>query len=1021
MRRLHPCSDCEFEAGCRSSVLSVSTELFLRRLGRLLQEFSMGQRFRISENRLYILLLVLLASSARAESEPLLVLNPSGHTGYLRDVLFANDSTVVSGGYDGTVRQWDFRSGEDRQTLRMPLGLGHQGEVHGIAVSPSRRHLVVGGWFAEDEAGRHGLRLYDLSTGKLLSVTHGHSAPVRALAFSDDSRWLATGDASGLVQLWQFDGEGQFSAVNSFQAHDGRVTRIAFSQAGPQSVVTIGYDGIIRFFQYGSGKLVHHRSTHPAQRWNTWAIGMHPRLPVVAIGTAAPPSSNFVLGRIEFFSTSGEPLPGAIDLPEGVASAAFMPTGEHIVIGTGFPSSRSAAYVYSYPGRSQVRRYGGHSKTVVAIAVSTDGRRIASVDAGDQMVHVWDRSTGLALRTLGSSSPSPWNVAFTNDGRRLRWGPHLYDPDQGVADDQINRRGRFDWSFDLGNLTLSQEVSEEGKRGVLQANGVSLGLTRPGGKEQVQLQPAGILVSTGKARDKILGMTLVFPEGRGAKAVIAGTHTLRVLDAKTGRTDFDLIGHRGEVAAVAPCPNRPYVVSAGDDKTVRIWNVVTGELLLSLFHEGEEWVLWTPTGHFASSPRGERLMGWMTSDGPDTEPKFFDGTQFHEALYRPDIIRRVFETGSVAEALKGTRGGQVSAPDILPPEVEVLEPGARVETPIGEEITIKVRARSPGVPVNEMSLYLDQRPYEGRQSQRKVKASSGGWVTESWTIQAPPGVHEFSVRASTGRSHSDSRSIRVRSGVQKTDRKLVVLAIGVANYQDPTIDRLFYADQDANKLCEVLKTQGKNLFTTVECRALTNELATKRNILDGLKWLREQVGPNDVGVVFYSGHGSVDRDFGFHFFPHDIDDDQIADRGLAGSQFNKALAEVKGRLIVMLDACHAGGVGLNGASSQSLTEDVVHSLTNEQPGVDLLCSTDAKSVSEESHELRQGYFTHAVLEGLRGEANYRSKDVNDGIVSSSELVGYVETRLKRLTSNRQTPVSGKSSLTELLPVSEDRQ
>jgi hypothetical protein len=88
--------------------------------------------------------------------------------------------------------------------------------------------------------------------------------------------------------------------------------------------------------------------------------------------------------------------------------------------------------------------------------------------------------------------------------------------------------------------------------------------------------------------------------------------------------------------------------------------------------------------------------------------------------------------------------------------------------------------------------------------------------------------------------------------------------------------------------------------------------------MDGLEWLQERIradkSGNATAVVYYTGHGWRDISAQppmFYFIPYDVREDKIRARALRAQDFAEAVGELKPqRLLVMLDCCHAAGMGI---------------------------------------------------------------------------------------------------------------
>ncbi|MEZ4988396.1 MAG: caspase family protein [Saprospiraceae bacterium] len=228
--------------------------------------------------------------------------------------------------------------------------------------------------------------------------------------------------------------------------------------------------------------------------------------------------------------------------------------------------------------------------------------------------------------------------------------------------------------------------------------------------------------------------------------------------------------------------------------------------------------------------------------------------------------------------------------------------------------------------------------------------------------------------------------------VQVPEVKIWAVIVGVAAYT--AMPALRFPDDDAYRLFAFLKSPQGGAIPDERIRVLIDEDATRERILQSMQQLFMQAGPNDLVILYFSGHGLPGA-----FLPIDY----------TGTEHTLSHAEIRSLLdrspagykLCLADACHSGGLfAAKGEQLPNLLNRYYTHLANARKGTALIMSSKAAETSLESSGLRQGVFSHFLLRGMKGEADADA----DGVVRVQELFDYISQQVQSYTRQQQSPV-----------------
>jgi tetratricopeptide (TPR) repeat protein len=227
----------------------------------------------------------------------------------------------------------------------------------------------------------------------------------------------------------------------------------------------------------------------------------------------------------------------------------------------------------------------------------------------------------------------------------------------------------------------------------------------------------------------------------------------------------------------------------------------------------------------------------------------------------------------------------------------------------------------------------------------------------------------------------------------RTDVATWAVVIGISDYQDPDIPDLRFADADAEAFAAYLQSPAGGSLDQAHLTLLINEQATAGRVANALESLLEKVKEEDHVIIYFSGHGDVERNKvsqpGFLLCW-----DSPSKVYMGGGTYSLAylheiiitlaiqkLAKIK----VITDACHAGKLsGSQIGGAQLTASNMAKQFANE---VKILsCLPNEFSLEGGQWGGGRGCFSYHLVEGLYGLADRNA----DGVVSVSEIDRYLE-------------------------------
>ena len=557
------------------------------------------------------------------QSDGALLQTLKGHQARIWDVKFSPDGKIIAtASRDRTVKLWS-RNGREILTLR-----GHQDAVLGVAFSPDSQMIATA---SRDRT----VKLWSRN-GRLLSSIDAHAQEIHDLAFSpvsdkDNTQLLATAGNDRTVKLWKIE-RGKISPqpqqqISIFQ-DDIRV--VAFSPRQGEILAVGSHDGKIRLFDPNGiiRTLKGHQNAVSDLQFS--ADGRR----ITSVGWDR---------TIKIWRIDGTLIKTINDNSQRIWGLALSQDGE--TIATAGERHGVKLWRVSNP---LLTKFSGHKAAVIdvayhptknIIATASDDRTIKLIDRQGKLLATWSKQTGV----LGVDYHRDGNslVSGHNDGTVRLWEISTTDPTKIMKVTTLADHGALVWRVAHSpDGSIFATASEDNTIKIWNRQGKLL-QTLEGhqdGVRDVAFSPDGRLIASGSLDNTIKiwnrqGKLLQTLEGHEGAVVavdfspIAKDNTYRLASASwdtlvkiwrieearqqiTGTVEVEL-GHKEGLQGVDFSPDGQNIVTAGHDRSLKLWQN-DGTLLKSLFgHDGAVWqAKFDPQGKIVSAGEDNTVIIW---------------------------------------------------------------------------------------------------------------------------------------------------------------------------------------------------------------------------------------------------------------------------------------------------------------------------------------------------------------------------------------------------------------------------
>jgi len=672
----------------------------------------------------------------------------------------------------------------------------------------------------------------------------------------------------------------------------------------------------------------------------------------------------------------------------------------------------------------------GHKQQVFATCISPNSQELATGDASGTIIR-WDLRTGKIISTLKAHFDVVFDLAYNEKGTELissSWDAtikHWNLEDNkiiGIIDTDNSSAYKIGFSNrDLYILAcgLDQKVhfyetdskqlirSLTGHTGTISDyqsinNGQQIASVSWDGSMRIWDFNSAMLTDKLKLPSGVAILSLAVSTDQSKIYCGSLDRKIYVYDLKERKITHSFEAHQSGVCNLQIHPNGKQLLSKSIEGEIKTWEIDGFEEVMTLLQISmNDWLITEPNGHFDGTSNAMKQINYVSG------LKALEVGSFFKQYYYPGLYQSITNGKRFIENEQGINGIEDEVPsfdiqftNFQNKSIVALEDSIyqHQSSTLSAEIVLKQSKNIEKISVFNNGKLIQEEPFEEEVTFRgnaNKRATSISLAPENNQL-------EFSLTTKNGIT-TPRKTINIYFDTVRGQSELFILTLGINEYENSAYN-LKFAKNDAISFAKSFEKSANPLFSDIYSFTILDKDVTKENVALKIKEMQQKMGPEDVFVFYYAGHGMMYENSGserndFYLIMSDItnlygDKSTLDHKGVSAYDlldYSKTLPAQK--QIFVLDACQSGAA-LSALAVRGFQREKAIAQLARNTGTFFLTASQDVEYANEVGQLKHGIFTYAILELLEGKA----EEINsEETISIFQLKSYVENRVPELS------------------------